>query len=144
VLVGDGPERARLEEQARRLNLHECIRFTGHQPNPLPFYALADIFVLPSLSEGSPNVLLEAMMAKTPAVVSAVGGVPEMVEHGSSALLVPPADPAALARAIANLIDEPALAQSLAANAYADALERHSPAAYYSKLIGIYRELLAE
>ena len=143
VLVGDGPERARLEEQVDNLNLRECICFTGHQPDPLPFYALADIFVLPSLSEGSPNVLLEAMMAKTPAVVSAVGGVPEMVEHERSALLIPPADPAALANALAKLIDDPALAQSLAENANADARERHSPQAYCSKLVAIYRELVA-
>lgn len=144
VLVGDGPEGTHLEEQVNKLNLRERVRFTGHQPNPLPFYDLADIFVLPSLSEGSPNVLLEAMMAKAPAIVSAVGGVPEMVEDGRSALLVPPADPPALAKALTRLIDDPALAQSLAENAHADARERHSPEAYSSKLIGIYQELLGE
>lgn len=143
VFVGNGPERARLEEQIGRLSLREHVRFTGHQPNPLPFYALADIFVLPSLSEGSPNALLEAMMAKTPAVVTAVGGVPEMVEDGRSALVIPAADPGALAKTIARLMDNPAQAQSLAEHAYADVRERHSPEAYYSRLMGIYRELLA-
>ncbi len=144
VLVGDGSERGRLEEQTDRLHLRDCIRFTGHQPDPLPFYALADIFVLPSLSEGSPNVLLEAMMTKTPAVACEVGGVPEMVEDGRSALLVPPAAPAALDNAISTLIDNPELAQSIAEAAYADARDRHSPEAYYAKLLEIYRELLGE
>lgn len=143
LLVGDGPERTHLEDQVAALHLRECVRFTGHQPDPLPFYALANVFVLPSLSEGSPNVLLEAMMSKTPAVVSAVGGVPEMVEDGRSALIVPPADPESLSKAIARLIDDPALAESLAASAYSDAQERHSPEAYCSKLLSIYRELLA-
>jgi glycosyltransferase involved in cell wall biosynthesis len=124
------------------LKLRDHIRFTGHQPNPLPFYGLADIFILPSLSEGSPNVLLEAMMARTPTIASAVGGVPEMVEDGRSALLIPPADPAALSKAIARLIDNPTLARSLAESAYADAQERFSPQAYCSKLVGIYRELV--
>lgn len=142
LLVGDGPERAHLEKQVDELKLRDHIRFTGHQPNPLPFYGLADIFILPSLSEGSPNVLLEAMMARTPTIASAVGGVPEMVEDGRSALLIPPADPAALSKAIARLIDNPTLARSLAESAYADAQERFSPQAYCSKLVGIYRELV--
>lgn len=144
LLVGDGPERARLEEQVATLQLRERVRFAGHQPDPLPFYALASVFVLPSLSEGSPNVLLEAMVAKTPAVVSAVGGVPEMVEDGRSALIVPAADPKSLSEAIASLLDDPAQAESLATNAYSDVRERHSPESYCSKLLGIYRELLAE
>jgi glycosyltransferase involved in cell wall biosynthesis len=143
LIVGDGPERAQLEEQTDRLRLRECVRFTGHQSDTLPFYALADIFVLPSLSEGSPNVLLEAMMTKTPAIACAVGGVPEMVEDERSALLTSAAAPAALAQAIARMIDSPELAQSLAASAYADMQENHSPEAYYAKLLTIYRELLS-
>jgi glycosyltransferase involved in cell wall biosynthesis len=142
LLVGDGPEKAALEAQTAQLGLQDRVRFTGHQADPLPFYALADMFVLPSLSEGSPNVLLEAMMAGTPIVASAVGGVPETVQDGRCALLAPAADPAALANSIARLIDDPALAQSLRENARADARERHSPQVYCAALTGIYRELL--
>ncbi len=144
VLVGDGPERARLETQANSLGLHDWVRFTGHQKDPLPFYELASVFVLPSLTEGSPNVLLEAMMARTPVVASAVGGVPEMVQDGRSALLVRAGDPAALAESIANLLADPALAGTLAQNAHIDVLAQHSPQAYCASLLEIYRELLAE
>jgi glycosyltransferase involved in cell wall biosynthesis len=143
VLVGDGPERARLEAQAESLGLHDRVRLMGHQRDPLPFYAVADVFVLPSLTEGSPNVLLEAMMAGTPIAATAIGGVPEMVQDGRSALLAPAADPTALAKSIAKLIDNPALAQSLREKAWADARQRHSPEAYYSALTGIYQELLS-
>jgi glycosyltransferase involved in cell wall biosynthesis len=143
LLIGDGPERARLEEQVKNLNCQDRVRFLGHQQNPLPFYELADIFVLPSMTEGSPNVLLEAMMAKTPTVATAVGGVPEMVQDGRSALLVRPGEPAALAAGIAKLLDDAALAGALAGNAYQDVLTQHSPEAYCASLLGIYRDLLA-
>jgi glycosyltransferase involved in cell wall biosynthesis len=142
LLVGDGPERAALEAQTAQLGLQDRVRFTGHQHDPLPFYALADMFVLPSLSEGSPNVLLEAMMVGTPIVATAVGGVPDTVRDGRSAMLVPAADPAALANSIGRLMDDPALAESLKENARADVRERHSPQAYCTALTGIYRELL--
>jgi len=144
ILVGDGPERGRLEAEVRRLGLQDRVRFAGHQQNPLPFYAIADIFVLPSLSEGSPNVLLEAMMARTPVVATAVGGVPEIVQDGRSALLVKAADPVALADAIAKLLDDNSMARTFRENAHADVLARHSPEAYCSSLLGIYREMLAQ
>jgi glycosyltransferase involved in cell wall biosynthesis len=143
LLVGDGPERASLEAQTGDFGLKDRVRFTGHQHDPFPMYALADMLVLPSLSEGSPNVLLEAMTAEVPIVATAVGGVPEMVENGRSALLTPPANPVALADSIAKLMDDPALAQSLKENARRDVQERHSPEAYYSALTEIYRELLS-
>jgi len=142
LLIGDGPERARLEAQVDGLGLREHVRFLGHQQNPVPFYELADVFVLPSLTEGSPNVLLEAMMARTPTIATPVGGVPEMVQDGRSALLVKAGDPAALAGGIAKLLDDPALGSTLAGNAHADVLAKHSPEAYCASLLGIYRDLL--
>lgn len=143
LLIGEGPERVRLEAQVKNLNCRERVRFLGHQQNPLPFYELADVFVLPSMTEGSPNVLLEAMMANTPTVATAVGGVPEMVQDGRSALLVRAGDPAALAEGIAKLLDDCVLAGELAGNAYQDVLTQHSPQAYCASLLGIYRDLLA-
>jgi len=142
LLVGDGPERPSLEAQVSSFGLQDRVRFTGHLHDPSPMYALADMFVLPSLSEGSPNVLLEAMTAEVPIVATAVGGVPEMVESGRSALLTPPANAAALADSIAKLMDDPPLAKSLKEKARIDVQERHSPEAYYSALTQIYRELL--
>ncbi len=143
LLVGDGPERGRLERQVDQYGLRDRVRFTGHQRNAMPYYALADVFVLPSLSEGSPNVLLEAMLAKTPIVASAVGGVPETVEHGQSALLVQPSDPVALAQAMVTVLRNPELANALRNKAYATVVTRFAPECSSSSFLAIYRNLLA-
>ena len=90
VLVGDGILRSELERLAG-----PRVIFAGHQSDISPYYALATYFVLPSLSEGSPNVLLEAMAAGLPIVSTRVGGFPETVTDGESALLVPAGDPTA-------------------------------------------------
>ncbi|MGZ8847909.1 MAG: glycosyltransferase, partial [Pyrinomonadaceae bacterium] len=92
VIVGDGPERARLEAQAEETGYGQRIFFTGQMGDVRPFYAMAAVVVLPSHSEGSPYALLEAMAAKVPVVATAVGGVPEMVEDEESALLIPGRD----------------------------------------------------
>ncbi|MBV9085447.1 MAG: glycosyltransferase [Acidobacteriaceae bacterium] len=142
LLIGDGRERRRLEQQAQDLAVTDCIRFLGHQNDPLRFYSVADVFVLPSLTEGSPNVLLEAMAAKTPVVATAVGGVPETVENERSALLVAPEDPSALAQTTGRLLADAALATKLRENAYADVIAHHSPEVYCSSLLRIYTDLL--
>ena len=143
LLVGDGLERHNLQAQIDERGLRDRVCFVGHQKDVMPYYSLADLFVLPSLSEGSPNVLLEAMLAKIPIVATVVGGVPETVEHGHSALLVPPRDPVALAQAIATVLQNPEFANTLRSNAYAAVLRRFSPDAYCSGLLAVYRELLA-
>ena len=143
LFVGDGPERSRLENQVHQYGLGDRVRFTGHQRNAMPYYALADLFVLPSLSEGSPNVLLEAMLAKTPIVASAVGGVPETVEHGQSALLVQPRDATALAEAMATMLRNPELANAFREKAYSTVLTRFSPERSSAAFLAIYGDLLA-
>jgi glycosyltransferase involved in cell wall biosynthesis len=142
LLIGDGPERRRLEQQAQALGLCDRVRFTGYQQNLMTYYTLSDIFVLPSYSEGSPNVLLEAMIAGTPIVASAVGGVPETVEHERSALLVEPGKPAELAQAIARILTDHSLATSISENASHDVRQRHSPDAYNASMLKIYCEVL--
>lgn len=141
VLVGDGPERARLEEDARARGLSERIIFAGHHADVRPFYALADVLVLPSYSEGSPNVLLEAMAAGLPVVATAVGGVPEIVAHEESALLVAPRDEQALAAAVARILSDAPLARALAAKASELAAVRFSPEAYARAVLEIYTGL---
>lgn len=141
VLVGDGPERTRLETEARTRNLSERVVFAGHHADVRPFYALADVLVLPSYSEGSPNVLLEAMAAGLPVVATAVGGVPEIVAHEESALLVAPRDEHALASAVARVLSDASLARGLAAKALELAAERFSPEAYARSVLEIYTGL---
>jgi glycosyltransferase involved in cell wall biosynthesis len=114
MIVGDGPERARLESQVRDLGLAGRVVFAGTTANVAPFYALADVFVLPSLSEGSPNAMLEAMASGVPVVATRVGGVPEIAVDGVTALLGAARDPLFLARAVNTLLDDRALATRLA------------------------------
>jgi glycosyltransferase involved in cell wall biosynthesis len=143
VLVGDGPERARLEAAVSALGLSEQVIFTGHISNVREFYAAADLMALPSYSEGSPNVLLEAMATGVPVVATAVGGVPEIVEDGKSALLVSAGDAPAMAAAMADLLTDKELARRLAANASALVATRYTPESYVNSLLAIYREVIS-
>jgi glycosyltransferase involved in cell wall biosynthesis len=142
VIVGDGPERRRVEEAARGLGLGGRIIFAGHRADVRPFYALADVLTLPSHSEGSPNVLLEAMAAGLPVAAAAVGGVPEIADDGESALLVPPRDSQAMAAALARLLTDAPLAAGLAARARERALTHFSPDSFVRSLVEIYRDLM--
>ena len=107
TLIGDGPDRATLEALAAPLG--GAVRFTGYLSQQAVADALAgcDLFVLPSFAEGVPVVLMEAMASARPVVATRITGVPELVEDGTSGLLVPPGDPEALADAIATLVADP-------------------------------------
>jgi glycosyltransferase involved in cell wall biosynthesis len=142
IIVGDGPEQGMLEAAARSKGIHADLIFTGQESDVQPFYAAADVFVLPSHSEGSPNVLLEAMAANLPIVATAVGGVPEIVENNESALLVPANDPNAMAAAIARLLSEEDLGRRLTTHAAALVATRHTPENYVRSLTKIYRDVI--
>jgi glycogen synthase len=123
LLVGDGPDRARVEAAARRLGLAGRLHVTGfvaHARVPAVL-AAADVLVLPSLYEELGTVLIEALQVGLPAVASRVGGIPEVVEHGRTGLLVAPGDPAGLARAIDAILGDRDLAARLEAGARARA-----------------------
>jgi glycosyltransferase involved in cell wall biosynthesis len=114
VLVGSGPLGTRLRQLARQLGVANKVLFVGrtsHDEMPRHM-ASADVLVLPSLNEGLPRVILEAMASGLPVVATSVGGVPELVEDGRTGLLVPPADHAALADAICRVLDDPKKAQA--------------------------------
>ena len=106
IIVGDGPERQRLERASHSLGVSERVAFAGQVNNIDVYYAMADMLALPSHSEGSPNVLLEAMAAGVPVVATEVGGVPEIVTHDESALLVSQRDPHAMAAAIGRVLTD--------------------------------------
>ena len=105
VLVGDGPLRSELERLAEKLKVRERIMFLGYRPDVSELMNIFDIFILPSLSEGLSNVLLEAMAASKPVIATNVGGNPEVVEDGRTGLLVPPKDPKKIAEAVNELLD---------------------------------------
>ena len=142
LIVGEGPERPRIERKIRELELEECVRLIGQQKSAEPYYGIADLAILSSLSEGSPNALLEAMAAKVPVVATAVGGIPEIVTRGESALLVTPRDVGGMADAMARLLENRPVAQSMVAKAYALIEERYAPEQRTRRLVEIYRKLV--
>lgn len=115
VVAGDGEQRSALERRVRELGLHEAVRFVGARPrSEMPgWYAAADLFCLPSLYEGFPLAILEAMAAGLPVVATAVAGVPEAVVDGVTGRVVPPEDAASLARALSELAADPEAARRL-------------------------------
>jgi glycosyltransferase involved in cell wall biosynthesis len=117
VIVGDGPERQRLEHLRDQLGLGTSIRFVGYCDDVMPYYDAATVFALTSHSEGSPNVLLEAMQAAVPIVATAVGGVGEMIRDREHALLVPRGDVKGIAAGIVALLGDPELCRTLTAAA---------------------------
>jgi glycosyltransferase involved in cell wall biosynthesis len=143
VIAGDGPERSRIARLASALRLSEQVTLVGQVSRIQPYYAAADLLVLPSHSEGSPNVLLEAMAASLPIVATTVGGIPEIVTHQESALLVEPRAVPTLAAAIGCLLRDEPQARRLAAQARL-AVRRHAPEARRRALMEIYRELVCD
>ena len=139
VLAGDGPERAHLERLAAPLG--KRIKFLGHVRDIRAVYGLADVFALPSHSEGSPLVLFEAIAAGLPILATKVGGVPEVVTDGESALLVPAQDVDALAVALLKLIVDPEQRLALGRAAHA-VVSTHSVDRYTERLLGIYDRTL--
>ena len=115
LIVGDGPDRPRLEEQIEALGLSDRVRLAGERRDVPQLLATADAFVLPSASEGHPVSVLEAMAAALPVVASRVGGVPEQVFDEETGLLVEPDDPNELAAALDRLIGDPFLRRRLGA-----------------------------
>ncbi|PYU24131.1 MAG: hypothetical protein DMG32_14615 [Acidobacteria bacterium] len=143
IIVGDGPDRQKLKDAARTLTLADSITFAGHQKDVTPYYTLADLMVLPSHTEGSPNCLLEAMAAGLPIVATAVGGVPEIVSAKNAAVLVESGNPAALAGAIARLLDDESLRSQISTAARSTA-SAYSPESYCAAMLSLYSDCLAE
>jgi glycogen(starch) synthase len=141
-IVGDGPDRAALEQQAQDLGLAERITFRGWvNREDLPgCYHSADIVVLPSRMEGMPNVVLEGMAHALPVVATDVPGTRDIVRDGETGRLVPVEDDAALAAALAQLIEQPALRASMGDAARARIMAEHTwpqTAVAYLRLGGI-------
>jgi glycosyltransferase involved in cell wall biosynthesis len=137
VVAGDGP----MEEALRRRIADEGlpVRLLGRRDDVADLLAAADVVVVPSSWEGQPLVVQEALRAGAPLVATAVGGIPDLV--GDAAVLVPYGDPAALADAIAGLLDDPAARDWLAATARARAAELPSDADAVDAALSVYRQL---
>jgi glycosyltransferase involved in cell wall biosynthesis len=115
LVVGDGERRDELIALANRLGLRECVTFVGWRRDMVNVYADLDVVALTSMNEGSPVALIEALAAARPVVSTAVGGVPEVVLHGTTGLTVPARDAAGLADAVLSLLRDPELGRQLGA-----------------------------
>lgn len=124
TMVGDGPDRGRIEQAIDQLGLGGRIQLTGalNQEAVRAHFARADVFVLPSLAEGIPVVLMEAMSSGVPCISTPVNGIPELIRHEVTGLLATPGDVDSLTVELRRLIQSPALRQSLAQAAHAKVL----------------------
>jgi glycosyltransferase involved in cell wall biosynthesis len=126
VVIGDGPRRGHLQRMIDQKGLTESVKLIGFRKDAYHYLPLLDAFVLPSLTEGLPMTILEAMQARVPVVASRVGGVPEVLGAGSLGILVEPRDATAIASALASLLTNRAEAGCMAARARQVVLERYS------------------
>jgi glycosyltransferase involved in cell wall biosynthesis len=143
VLVGDGPLRAQLEEQARALGIAARVKFLGQRLDSQTVISLFDIFVLPSVIEGMPNALLEAMALEKPVVVTNAGGNAEVVQDGTTGFVVPTRQPTAMAQRILQLLRHEALAQGFAAAARRSVRQQYSFHQTLQAMETLYEDMLA-
>jgi len=120
LIIGDGPERSSLEQQAASLGISARVYFAGqrNREETLGLMSACDIFVLNSTYEGLPHVVLEAMALGLPVVATAVGGTPEVVKDGENGLLIPPGDGNAIVKALRRLCDDQFLHRHLSRGTY--------------------------
>ena len=144
AVVGDGPDERGLEEQIRRRGVADVVQLAGFHADVWPVFEAADIVCMPSKSEGMPNVLLEAMATGCPVVATNVGGVPEAISSGENGLLVEPKDAAALASALASLIDDAPMAQRLARAARRTVEQRFLARDVVGRYAALYERLLVQ
>jgi glycosyltransferase involved in cell wall biosynthesis len=144
VVAGDGPERRNLEAQATRLGIADAVTFLGTVLPVEPLYPLLDLVVLPSRSEGLPNVMLEAFRADVPVVATRVGAVPEVLEGTDAGRMVPPEDPLRLAEAIVAALDAANApgSRAAAARARAEVVARFSLPSRVRAHLDLYDEVL--
>lgn len=142
VLVGEGECRGELVRLARSLDIRERVSFAGHRPHQPNLHHLFAISVLTSTDEAFSNSLLEAMAAGNPVVATGVGGTPDAVVHGETGLLIPPADPTALADALEEVLTDVNLARRMGEAGRIRVCEMFSPQAALTALTELYERLL--
>jgi glycosyltransferase involved in cell wall biosynthesis len=144
LIVGDGPLRAELAADAERRGVAAAVRLLGDRADVRDVLAALDAFVLPSRTEGMSNALLEAMAMALPVVATAVGGTPEVVADGRSGLLVPADDPAAMADAVARVLDDAGLASTLGSAARRVVEDRYGARNMVRRLEAVYTAVASQ
>jgi glycosyltransferase involved in cell wall biosynthesis len=143
-VVGDGPDRASLEEMVNRNGLRDRVIFEGavNQDRIRNMYMQADAFVLVSFAEGIPVVLMEAMAMEIPCVTTFITGIPELIRDGIDGLLVPPSDVEAVADAIGELMDDMVLRRELGQQGRARVMDKYDLQRNCALLAGIFQRRL--
>ena len=142
LIVGDGPRKEALEKLVREMGISDHVIFTGFVKDIPEIYSMSDVSILSSWSEGLPQSLLQSMASGVPVVATKVGGVPEVVIHERTGLLVEPGDHEGLAESIIRLLQDNELSAGLARNAREFIISEHSLESMVEKLEGLYKELL--
>jgi len=142
LIVGDGPQRAELESLVRDFGIGSQVVFVGVTDNMRSVYSSVDMVVLPSLNEGLPLVLLEALAAGKPVVATNVGGIPSLITSGETGLLVEPRDVRALRDSVLHLLNDSSLRQKIGERGQKMVAEQFSAEAMADSYFKIYCELL--
>lgn len=142
-IIGEGPERPKLEKLVRRLELDRQIVFTGWRDKIFTYIAESYFLVLPSLSEGLGLVILEGLLLARPTIGSRVGGIPELIKDHHNGLLTPPGDPTALAQAIIYLLERPQLVRQLGLAGQKETLQNHKLDKMVAQTEQLYKTVLA-
>jgi glycosyltransferase involved in cell wall biosynthesis len=141
VVVGDGPQRAALEELAATLGIAGQVRFAGDQPDVTPWMNAFDVFCLPSYAnEGVPQALMQAMACALAVITTPVGSIEEIVEEGVTGILVPPQNEVRLRVEISKLLDDEARRRALGAAARARAENRFGEALMVERMVAVFNE----
>jgi glycosyltransferase involved in cell wall biosynthesis len=141
-VVGDGPERARLEDLANSLGISGSIAFHGNLYGVASLLQMSSVFVLPSFVEGLPNVVLEAMASGLPVVVTKVGGNPDLVNDGTNGVLVDADNPLQLRDALKELLENKDLAEKLGNEARKTIEQKFSIDHITDTYIKLYNDLI--
>ena len=144
LLVGDGPDRDGLERYAHELGVARRCLFLGYQEDVARWYDAIDVLLLPSVNEGTPVSVIEALAAERPAVATRVGGIPDVIRDGVDGFLVDSDDPGELAARLAELAKDPPQRAAMGAAGRVRVLERYSVDRLIDDIDRLYRELLAD
>jgi len=142
-LVGDGPDRPRLERLAHELGIVKRCLFVGYQDDVAPYYEAIDVLLLPSVNEGTPVSVIEALAAGRPAVATRVGGVPDVVRDGVDGHLVEVGDASTLGERLAELARDPSRREEMGQEGRSRVIERYAVSRLVDDIDALYRELLA-
>jgi glycosyltransferase involved in cell wall biosynthesis len=144
IIIGEGIERNRIKSLIKELNLGKSIYIPGYRSDAKKYLPFFKMFVLPSLTEGLPITLLEAMQAGIPTVATTVGGIPAVLKNGRAGILVKPAEAKNLAKAVKKLILDPFLAEKLATMAHKIVISDFSSYSMAKQYLNIYKKVLKD